>query len=333
MKSALNSFSSLFPSLTAAALLVTGCGAAPGDGARRVVVERWDTLYVIGSADVDDTTLGSAIGLMPWDDLLVVRDAYEPFVRVFRDGEPVWSFGRAGAGPGEFQSASGLAVAPNGNLWVLDSGLQRLTEISPDGEYVRDISLHHLPTPAEYVVVLHDRVVLATVNPRHLIMELDRESLELLRSIPYALPDTLPRWPRVELKPAPTSDGAGWIAAYGFGPGFYVQTAEDSLRFHRYIDPAWFVSVRPVQGRDSARYAAHAVSTANDEVYMLYGGRPLWLLHEQELPRLIDVYGLDGTYRRSYRLPFDSWRMATDGEVFYVSSVDPFPAIIVLKPR
>jgi hypothetical protein len=66
---------------------------------------------------------------------------------------------------------------------------------------------------------------------------------------------------------------------------------------------------------------------------MLFGGRPKWALHDMELPRVIDTYGLDGGYRRSYRLPFYSWRIATDGRTFYVTHHDPYPAVFALRAR
>ena len=51
---------------------------------------------------------------------------------------------------------------------------------------------------------------------------------------------------------------------------------------------------------------------------------------------LIDLYGLDGRYRRSYLLPCDAEGMTTrDGETFYVLTErdDGVPLILVLRPR
>lgn len=313
------------------AIAAGSCGSDDRESVRGPVVERWDTLFVIGGQSINDTTLHSVIGLIQWGDRLAVLDGFEPHVRVFRESEPLWGFGRQGKGPGEFYQPRGLAVAPNGNLWVLDQG--RITEISPEGEHVRDLTLFDLPSGASDLAVLHDRIVFSTYNRRHIFLEVESDSRALRSSIPFGLPDTLPSSPNLSLHMAATSDQEGWVAAFHIGPGFYVHRNGEPLRFHRYVDPAWFVSVRPDPQRDTARFAAHAVSTVGDEIYLLYGGRPLWLLHGQELPRWIDIYGLDGAYRRSYRLPFDSWRMYTDGEVFYVSTEDPYPAVFALKPK
>jgi len=88
--------------------------------------------------------------------------------------------------------------------------------------------------------------------------------------------------------------------------------------------------------RDSARYGATAVRIVRDEIFMLFGGRPRRQEHPAEPTVLIDVYGLDGRYRRSYLLPCDAEGMTTrDGETFYVLTErdDGVPLILVLRPR
>ncbi len=51
---------------------------------------------------------------------------------------------------------------------------------------------------------------------------------------------------------------------------------------------------------------------------------------------LIDVYGLDGGYRRSYRLPGDTKAMVTEnGQTFYVltETEDGLPTLLGLRLR
>ncbi|MGH7480598.1 MAG: hypothetical protein ACRELV_00455, partial [Longimicrobiales bacterium] len=89
-------------------------------------------------------------------------------------------------------------------------------------------------------------------------------------------------------------------------------------------------------GADSARYGAVSLSVVGDEIFMLFGGRPFRQEHPDEPTRMIDVYGMDGEYRRSYRLPFDTGHMVTDnGELFYVLTYDElgYPFILGLRPR
>ncbi len=45
-------------------------------------------------------------------------------------------FGSAGEGPGELRQPSGVAIDANGNLFVADDGLGRITKYAPDGTYL-----------------------------------------------------------------------------------------------------------------------------------------------------------------------------------------------------
>lgn len=60
-------------------------------------------------------------------------------VRVFdaATGAHLLDFGRRGAGEGEFNLARDAAVAPSGNVYVVDGGNFRVQEFRPDGAFVR----------------------------------------------------------------------------------------------------------------------------------------------------------------------------------------------------
>lgn len=60
-------------------------------------------------------------------------------VRVFDavSGEHLLDIGKRGAGDGEFNLPRDAAVAPNGNLYVVDGGNFRVQEFQPDGKFVR----------------------------------------------------------------------------------------------------------------------------------------------------------------------------------------------------
>lgn len=95
---------------------------------------------------VEDLRLGSAEGAGPdvfampaaleVDALgrLYVLDAQAAQVRVFAaEGRHVRSFGRQGAGPGEFKQAMGMTFAPDGTLWVMDPGNGRFSVFDTTG--------------------------------------------------------------------------------------------------------------------------------------------------------------------------------------------------------
>lgn len=59
-------------------------------------------------------------------------------VRVFnaQNGEHLFDFGKRGTGPGEFNIPRDIVVAPDGSLYVVDSGNFRVQKFSNDGAYV-----------------------------------------------------------------------------------------------------------------------------------------------------------------------------------------------------
>lgn len=73
---------------------------------------------------------------------LYVIDAKRDHVRVFdADGSPRDTWGTSGDGPGEFGFSfdfpwGDLAVAPDGNLYVMDPNLARIQKFTPDGTYL-----------------------------------------------------------------------------------------------------------------------------------------------------------------------------------------------------
>jgi hypothetical protein len=64
----------------------------------------------------------------------VVFDYGDLELRAFSPtGKALWTFGRKGAGPGEFQAASDLELTDNGDIAVFDQELQRLTVVTAAG--------------------------------------------------------------------------------------------------------------------------------------------------------------------------------------------------------
>jgi len=67
---------------------------------------------------------------------MYVLDYLSQDIRVFEpDGSYSHTIGRSGEGPGELMRAAGLNWAPDGNLWVWDSG-GRFSIFTPEGEFV-----------------------------------------------------------------------------------------------------------------------------------------------------------------------------------------------------
>lgn len=71
-----------------------------------------------------------------------VTDAGHDQIAIFKEtesgglGEYVGAFGEAGAGPGQLNDPRGVAVDAEGNVWVVDSGNDRVQEFTASGQYV-----------------------------------------------------------------------------------------------------------------------------------------------------------------------------------------------------
>ena len=92
---------------------------------------RWlpEPVLVASVVDEDGTLFGDpqAIVALP-DGAFALADRGENTIRAFfADGSPAWTFGRSGAGPGEFSFIQDIDVSPAGEVLVLDRALGRTT--------------------------------------------------------------------------------------------------------------------------------------------------------------------------------------------------------------
>lgn len=82
--------------------------------------------------------LGRPMNLTIFDDELYVPEYFNDRIQVFSlDGTPKRIIGSAGDGPGEFSAPGGVAVAPNGDLFVAEFDNHRVQHLRADGRFVR----------------------------------------------------------------------------------------------------------------------------------------------------------------------------------------------------
>lgn len=307
-------------------------------GPRVVVSERWDTVFVAGGDSVNDTLFAGPHLMAIADSVLVVGDGMIDRLVALdrRTGRVEWTFGGRGAGPQEFRGISDIAVTAEGTIWVLDFGNGRIARLTPDGEFLGVKTLHHLAAPPAKILPLTDRAIAMSHGAPEPFMEIELDSFELRRAFPLAWPAPVPELAntRVALADGP---GSTWISAFALGPGFTVWGIGEPAS-HPYRDLIPF-AIRPSMElrrmrADSARNGAVSLEIVGEEIHMLFGGRPHRAAHPAEPTVWIDIYSLEGEYLRSYRLPFDTDGMATDGRTFYVTTTSDAgtPAVIALQP-
>ena len=82
--------------------------------------------------------LGRPMNLSIAADEIYVADYWNDRVQVFGlDGTPRRAIGRAGDGQGDFNAPGGVAVAPGGDLFVVDFYNQRVQHLRADGSFVK----------------------------------------------------------------------------------------------------------------------------------------------------------------------------------------------------
>lgn len=302
---------------------------------RRILTEHWDTVGQIGGVDANDTTLVHPYRLVRWGSVLVTLDFSSQNLRGFSSsGELLWSFGRPGHGPGELFSLASAAVGPDSMLWILDYGNRKLITLDQHGSMRSEVTLD-LPSMPDQLSATRDEIIFTTqmANPALLLSSPDLATIATYPSPWPGVADSLNLTTHIS-----SSRDGRWVIAYEYGPGFVVGEP-DNWSHYAYIDSIPFarkVNARlRTTGRYVAQYGAVSIDVADDEVFMLFGGRPHRYDHGPLPTVLVDVYRLDGRYLRSYRLPFHSDAMKTDGKTFFflTETDEGLPTILALQPK
>ena len=144
------------PYLLAGALLCVPIGAE----AQTPFEEVLDEVGQLHLEETDDAFV--QIPNLVWDgqDGWLYWDRNENQVRLYEaDGSLAATFGRRGRGPGEFLELSGATRLDDGTIVALDTGNERLTLFSPEGELLDERAVSGTPT---HVIALNgDHVLLA----------------------------------------------------------------------------------------------------------------------------------------------------------------------------
>lgn len=321
---------------------VLACSSDARQG-RVVVATQWDTVLVIGTTDANDTTLVSPVHLSVWNDRIVVVEDYAQVVRAFSTRPPgaqLWVAGSTGEGPGEMVQGYHAFVSEDGVLCVEDGANVKILEFDSAGQFLREQYYRHLPPGTTGAVGIKGGVLWPNYFSTRPFLITSTERLDVIDSVsvPWPVPDEGD--PNdLDLRARVRGYPGGWVAALMAAPFFAVMGPE-GLALHRYvvdIPYAYRPGILPFlpPGVDTVRWAARDVSVVRDEVFLLFGGRPRRRWQAAEETRFVDVYGLDGRYRRSYHLPFHAFRMDTaDGSTFFflTQAAEMYPQLIGLRP-
>lgn len=166
-----------------AMLLSASAFSAPAQEPWRLVVEQ-RFLLDDGPAEPIKAVRDFAVGR---DGRLYVLENTVKQIHVYLPNGRYWrSLSRSGSGPGEIRDANGVVTAPDGSLWLNDHGNARITNLSADGNFLRQMQSHALGYAFRWAGfvdaqgVLHDQLFTA-----------QRQSVER-RKLDGTVIDTLP---------------------------------------------------------------------------------------------------------------------------------------------
>lgn len=126
--------------------LLASVAAACGDSPRRAELEpiRWRPVDELNIGSAFDSAMAfGVVGSITVADDGTIYSAHpdEGEVRVWsRDGQPVRTLGRPGAGPGEFLGLGAIGLHGD-TLWAIDGRAWRVTHFDPGGEVLRTVQL------------------------------------------------------------------------------------------------------------------------------------------------------------------------------------------------
>jgi hypothetical protein len=324
------------------ATLVAGCGRADnghraGVEVKRIVVEdtAWQVGMRIGGAE-DDSTLQGALHPQADEDGLYVGDlAARRVMRFDHSGHLMWSFGRSGAGPGEFQQPRDLRLDAEGRVWVLDPPNGRITVLTAAGKSVRQLTLSGVGTVFEMIPLANGGAILTTPDPNSPFVQIDSSGTVVgRRSFPW------PSFSEMDFLATQFVTGTDpatgeWITAFRLGDSYFSFAAGDtSGTRHWFVERVNFPkptvsqhgNTRSTGFESRPTSAARSVTMSPKRVYVLFGGKTPYAR------RLVDSYSREtGDYVESYLLP----TVTTDIEWYsgglYVLRESPYPEIAYLS--
>ena len=146
-----------------------------------VAISTEDLLYVANNNGVDVMTTDGAfvrrIGFgtlkCPWDVTVYngevfVADRSNNCVVVFsQDGQLVRTIGSAGSGPGQFSGPRGVAISPDGEVYVSDQGNCRVQVLTLQGVYIREFGKGQFNVQYQLLLSSDKHVLVADCGNNH----------------------------------------------------------------------------------------------------------------------------------------------------------------------
>ena len=285
----------------------------------------WDTVFVLGGK-VQDTTLLLPRLITSGVDRLYVYDYGDSQLKAFDGrGRALWHLGKPGEGPGEFRNAFDLAVAHDGDVWVLDAGAGRIAIVDSAGSWVRTIPLQGqlvrdvIPLQTDLLatpVSAEDRLWVSLSDQGRVIAHGPYE-IENLRDAYFGTRFTFA---------AVADDGERWAAMFPHGDTFLVFDGRQSVCHGKLLNAEPLPALPPERNSMPTAWSLD----------ILFDGERVAILRRGEgadRHRVLDVFrATDCVYDTSLRLPRSANAVARVGDVYVLAYENPAPTLLGVKP-
>ncbi len=296
----------------------------------------WSVRFTIGGTADDSTLLLPTKPAANSAGVYVADVAAKRVAHFNHDGQLVWTFGRGGQGPGEFEGPRDLRLDASGRVWVLDQDNRRATVLTAAGELERIITLDLGYYPTEIAPLADGTTVVAVASAERPFVRID-SSGAVLSTHPFP-------WKRfsalntmaTQFLTAHDPATSEWAVAFRLGDGFFAFQGTESTQH-----AGWFVEKVPfpipviTQSDNVTRTsftdvpitAASSVTLSPERLYVLFGGTT------QHRFRVVDGYSrADGSYQGSFLLPSRAHEIAWHDGGLFVLREDPYPELVYLIP-
>ena len=330
-----------------ASLILAGCGSQEvvgsidlwhsGEEEREWTQVEYDTIWVWGG--ITDTLLAgpSQVSLTPAGGAVVLDVTTQRVHSFDGHGRLAWSWGKRGEGPGEIRNVRALAVAPSGNVIVVDSQNGRLIVLGPDGRLLSEANLEK-PAYVNGVVVLREGQYVISTDEEHPWMLVDDRG-RVLETLPIPW-DGIAKMTFLQRNGQVVRwrDGA-WVFGFGYGNGWFVFPELGLPRAHPYVEHTPFPKVVQSGTRQGMRVttvtsftkrpvsSAEKLSVVGDTLFVLFGG--------EAVGRVLDKYDLNtGAYLVSQAVPpISEMAVGRDGVVAVIDYTQLAPIVAMLRAK
>ena len=231
------------------------------------------------------------------------------------DGRHLWSYGARERGESPFDNPLDLKITESGEVMILDPATHRITRFDSKGKVS---SFLRLSRPVDRFALVASGAIVGVQTPaRNLLGEVFAADGQPATSI--SVPDEVrgvEPLARASLAAAiPGTDSV--VIGYGYSDVLTIWNGRELGRSVAGVEQVGFPDVlrwKDARGNTLMRVGPRAVTGAISlsadaaHVFVLFGGR------SNDAGRLVDVYGHDGRYAHSYRLPEPVLAMVVSAE-------------------